>query len=77
MLNGSKNISDTRKLTIVTPSAVVHMTHAIPLLYCRLREIQMSEYDAENYESFSNSVRRQVQSLRVILDSLQVYTDTS
>ena len=32
----------------------------------------MSEYDAENYENFSNSVRRQVQSLRVILDSLQV-----
>ena len=32
----------------------------------------MSEYDAETYEKFSNSVRRQVQSLRVILDSLQV-----
>lgn len=32
----------------------------------------MSEYDAEAYESFSGSVRRQVQSLRVILDSLQV-----
>ena len=37
----------------------------------RLREIQMSEYDAEMYESFSSRVRRQVQSLRVILDSLQ------
>ncbi|KAL4221611.1 von Willebrand factor A domain-containing protein 8 [Mactra antiquata] len=37
----------------------------------RLREIQMSEYDAETYESFSGHVRRQVQSLRVILDSLQ------
>ena len=32
----------------------------------------MSEYDAETYDRFSNSVRRQVQSLRVILDSLQV-----
>lgn len=31
----------------------------------------MSEYDAEMYESFSSRVRRQVQSLRVILDSLQ------
>ena len=31
----------------------------------------MSEYDAEMYESFSLRVRRQVQSLRVILDSLQ------
>ncbi|XP_063282038.1 von Willebrand factor A domain-containing protein 8 [Pelobates fuscus] len=37
----------------------------------RLKEIQMSEYDAATYERFSNSVRRQVQSLRVILDSLQ------
>lgn len=40
--------------------------------YYRLREIEMSEYDAGTYESFSGSVRRQVQSLRVILDSLQV-----
>ncbi|XP_064614845.1 von Willebrand factor A domain-containing protein 8-like [Liolophura sinensis] len=37
----------------------------------RLREIQMSEYDADTYEKFSRSVRKQVQSLRVILDSLQ------
>ena len=32
----------------------------------------MSEYDAELYERFSGSVKRQVQSLRVILDNLQV-----
>ena len=32
----------------------------------------MSEYDGEMYEGFSTSVRRQVHSLRVILDSLQV-----
>uniref|UniRef100_A0ABM0MSB4 von Willebrand factor A domain-containing protein 8-like n=1 Tax=Saccoglossus kowalevskii TaxID=10224 RepID=A0ABM0MSB4_SACKO len=37
----------------------------------RLKEIEMSEYDAELYEKFSSGVRRQVQSLRVILDSLQ------
>ncbi|XP_030056405.1 von Willebrand factor A domain-containing protein 8 [Microcaecilia unicolor] len=37
----------------------------------RLKEIQMSEYDATTYERFSSGVRRQVQSLRVILDSLQ------
>lgn len=37
----------------------------------RLKEIQMSEYDASTYERFSGAVRRQVQSLRVILDSLQ------
>ncbi|XP_060072942.1 von Willebrand factor A domain-containing protein 8-like [Ylistrum balloti] len=37
----------------------------------RLREINMSEYDAETYNNFLNHVRGQVQSLRVILDSLQ------
>ncbi|KAJ8404600.1 hypothetical protein AAFF_G00334630 [Aldrovandia affinis] len=37
----------------------------------RLKEIQMSEYDAAMYERFSGAVRRQVQSLRIILDSLQ------
>ncbi|KAL3861823.1 hypothetical protein ACJMK2_007838 [Sinanodonta woodiana] len=37
----------------------------------RLREIHMSEYDGETYETFSKSVRKQVKSLRVILDSLQ------
>ncbi|XP_062313090.1 von Willebrand factor A domain-containing protein 8 [Osmerus eperlanus] len=37
----------------------------------RLKEIDMSEYDATTYERFSGAVRRQVQSLRIILDSLQ------
>ncbi|CAN9498551.1 unnamed protein product [Ophioblennius macclurei] len=37
----------------------------------RLKEIDMSEYDAATYERFSTAVRRQVQSLRIILDSLQ------
>ncbi|KAM3607170.1 uncharacterized protein V6R79_002729 [Siganus canaliculatus] len=37
----------------------------------RLKEIDMSEYDGATYERFSSSVRRQVQSLRIILDSLQ------
>uniref|UniRef100_A0A670Y8E4 von Willebrand factor A domain-containing protein 8 n=1 Tax=Pseudonaja textilis TaxID=8673 RepID=A0A670Y8E4_PSETE len=37
----------------------------------RLKEIQMSEYDASTYERFSAAVRRQVQSLRIILDNLQ------
>ncbi|XP_026544257.1 von Willebrand factor A domain-containing protein 8, partial [Notechis scutatus] len=37
-----------------------------------LKEIQMSEYDASTYERFSGAVRRQVQSLRIILDNLQV-----
>lgn len=42
------------------------------LLFFRLKEIDMSEYDATTYERFSNAVQRQVQSLRVILESLQV-----
>ncbi|CAN7939417.1 unnamed protein product, partial [Ixodes hexagonus] len=37
----------------------------------RLKEIDMSEHDAALYEQFSSSVQRQVQLLRVILDSLQ------
>ncbi|XP_061735639.1 von Willebrand factor A domain-containing protein 8 isoform X2 [Nerophis ophidion] len=37
----------------------------------RLKEINMSEYDAATYERFSSAVRRQVQSLRIILDTLQ------
>ncbi|KAG8137695.1 hypothetical protein E2320_004919 [Naja naja] len=32
----------------------------------------MSEYDASTYERFSGAVRRQVQSLRIILDNLQL-----
>ena len=37
----------------------------------KLREIKMSEYDAQLYEQYSAGVRRQVQSLRTILQSLQ------
>jgi len=37
----------------------------------RLREIQMSEYDAQMYEQYSAGVRRQIQTLRTILQSLQ------
>lgn len=37
----------------------------------RLKEIQMSEYDAATYERFSSAVQRQVHALRVILDNLQ------
>ena len=38
----------------------------------KLREIKMSEYDAQLYEQYSSGVRRQVQTLRSILQSLQV-----
>ncbi|KAI4792063.1 hypothetical protein KUCAC02_033631, partial [Chaenocephalus aceratus] len=37
----------------------------------RLKEINMSQYDAAMYERFSSAVSRQVQSLRIVLDSLQ------
>lgn len=35
----------------------------------------MSEYDAATYERFSGAVRRQVHSLRIILDNLQVISN--
>lgn len=37
----------------------------------KLKEIGMSGYDASIYSQFSNSVQKQVQSLRVILSNLQ------
>ncbi|XP_054715582.1 von Willebrand factor A domain-containing protein 8-like [Uloborus diversus] len=37
----------------------------------KLKEIEMSDYDAEMYEKFFNSVKKEVNLLRVILDSLQ------
>lgn len=37
----------------------------------KLREIDMSEYDAEIYESFLDNVKKQINILRVILDGLQ------
>jgi len=37
----------------------------------KLREINMSEYDNQMYEQYSKGVRKQVQTLRSILDSLQ------
>ncbi|XP_059156251.1 von Willebrand factor A domain-containing protein 8-like [Physella acuta] len=37
----------------------------------RLKEIKMSPYDGQLYNRYSSNIRRQVQSLRLILDSLQ------
>lgn len=37
----------------------------------RLKEIQMSEYDAKLYNEYSSSVQNQVQALKVILSNLQ------
>ena len=37
----------------------------------RLKQIQMSQYDAEVYNTFYNNVKRHIQSMRVVLDSLQ------
>ena len=38
----------------------------------RLRQIEMSEFDGQLYETYSKSVRAQVKMLRVILENLQV-----
>ena len=43
------------------------------MIYSRLKQIQMSEYDGELYDRYAEGVRAQVKSLRVILDSLQVF----
>ena len=37
----------------------------------RLNEIRMSEYDADLYEQYASPVRRHVNSLRLIINSLQ------
>ncbi|XP_046853254.1 von Willebrand factor A domain-containing protein 8-like isoform X2 [Xenia sp. Carnegie-2017] len=37
----------------------------------RLKDIEMNEYEAEKYEMFSSRVKHQVQSLRVLVESLQ------
>lgn len=51
---------------------VVLFPSSFHLLFFRLKEIDMSEYDAATYERFSTAVQRQVQSLRIILENLQV-----
>ena len=38
----------------------------------RLREIEMSEHDAEMYQRTLNKVRRQIQTLKIMLDTIQV-----
>ncbi len=52
--------------------APLHVTDAWWRFVRRLKQIKMSEFDAELYERFSSGVRRQVTSFKVILDSLQV-----
>lgn len=60
-------------LIIINIKSISLFSHFVFLsFHLRLKEIDMSEYDAATYERFSNAVRRQVQSLRIILDSLQV-----
>lgn len=40
---------------------------------CRLREIEMSEHDADMYAKIIGKVRNQIQALRVMLSSIEVY----
>lgn len=65
---------------VCTHTSVVNTAECVSNVLCfcyRLKEIEMSEYDATTYDRFSGAVRRQVQSLRIILDSLQVNTSSS
>lgn len=65
----------THTLVIVNTADCVCVSKVL-CFCCRLKEIEMSEYDATTYDRFSGAVRRQVQSLRIILDSLQVNTSS-
>ena len=38
----------------------------------KLNEIKMSEYDAFLYEKFSNAVSKEVQSIRTLLENLEI-----
>lgn len=38
----------------------------------RLREIEMSEHDAQMYGEIAGKVRKQVQALRIVLSSIEV-----
>lgn len=64
-------VSDLEKQAV--PPEVLKAAHEIAqkTLKDRLAEINMSEHDASLYRQLSESVQRQVQLLRVILDSLQ------
>ncbi|XP_064465910.1 von Willebrand factor A domain-containing protein 8-like isoform X2 [Ornithodoros turicata] len=64
-------LSDIEKQSV--PPEVLKAAHemAQKALKDRLAEIQMSEHDAALYQQLSDPVKRQVQLLRVILDSLQ------
>ena len=42
------------------------------LRWYRLREIEMSEHDAEMYQRMLSKVRRQIQTLRIMLDAIKV-----
>ena len=42
------------------------------LHWCRLREIEMSEHDAEMYQRMLSKVCRQIQTLRIMLDAIKV-----
>ena len=42
------------------------------LHWYRLREIEMSEHDAEMYQRMLIKVRRQIQTLRIMLDAIKV-----
>ena len=48
----------------------ITINHCLP--WYRLREIEMSEHDAEMYQRMLSKVRRQIQTLRIMLDAIKV-----
>ena len=53
-------------------SAASHVIHTRPVSLNRLREIEMSEFDATLYQKMLAKVQRQIQTLRVMLETLEV-----
>ncbi|GFS38586.1 von Willebrand factor A domain-containing protein 8 [Nephila pilipes] len=64
-------ISDQEKENVPPEVREAARLMAIKAYKERLKEIKMSEYDAELYEQFLSSVDKQVKTLGVIIDSLQ------
>ena len=42
------------------------------VMLCRLKEIQMSEHDAKLYEQFLSKVSKQINSIQLMLNNVQV-----
>lgn len=64
-------LPDSEKQTVPLEVREAARKMALKAYKDKLKEIEMSEYDAEIYDSFLSAVKKQVNILRVILDGLQ------